>query len=133
MDDSVELAHTLSEVVPVQDMPHTGQRRQLLLAKLHVTVGEDLHRQVVPAKRSDDAAHPRVRMRINRPHGDAAKQAAVVGVVVVLDGAILAAGFAPALVGAQQLNLTPDDLGLQMRKRCFAVRQTQAQCLDVPA
>lgn len=43
-----------------------GQRRELPLAKLDVTIGEHLHPQVLPAERSQDTLHPLVRMFVNR-------------------------------------------------------------------
>jgi hypothetical protein len=50
--------------------------------------------------------------------------------VVILDGAIQAAGIASPLALRDQFDLPLDNLGLQLREGRFAVRQAQAQRLD---
>jgi hypothetical protein len=53
-----------------------------------------------------------------------------VDIVVVLESAIQAARFAPALAGQHRFDLPRDDKGLQLRERCFAIRQAQPKRLD---
>ncbi|PSL80209.1 hypothetical protein C7T35_33680 [Variovorax sp. WS11] len=65
MYHGIELFHPSSQVVPVQDVPRARQRGQLPLAKLNLTVGEDLHRAVVLAESSQDTSHALVRVWIH--------------------------------------------------------------------
>ena len=77
MYHGIELFHPSSQVVPVQDVPRAWQRRQLPLAKLNLTVGEDLHRAVVLAESSQDTSHALVRVWI---HGSNERHAALTNV-----------------------------------------------------